>query len=72
MPEGPSATLHGTVERVVKSLVVNEPDQAQIAVLGADKYYNKIFIDDYLTDKAGHAIHLNPGLKVEITIRLHV
>jgi hypothetical protein len=69
MPEKPSATLPGTVEKVVKSPFPSEPEKAQIAVEGADHQYKKIRIENTLTDEGGHEVHLKPGAKVEVTIK---
>ena len=72
MTEGPSATLPGTVEKIVKSPVPSEPDIAQIAVEGADDENKKISIDNCLTDKNGEEVCLKPGAKVEVTIKAEI
>jgi hypothetical protein len=38
MNEKPSATLPGTVEKIIKSPIPDEPEKAQIAVEGADHH----------------------------------
>jgi hypothetical protein len=42
MSEIPSATLAGTVEKIIKSRVSNEPERAQIAIEGADELYKEL------------------------------
>jgi hypothetical protein len=69
MKEIASATLPGTVEAVIKSLVPSEPEKAQIAVEGADHRHKVISIENTLTDPNGQEVHLNPGAKVEVTIK---
>jgi hypothetical protein len=64
-----SATLPGTVEAVIKSLVPSEPEKAQIAVEGADHRHKVISIENTLTDPSGQEVRLNPGAKVEVTIK---
>jgi hypothetical protein len=64
-----SATLPGTVEAVIKSLVPSEPEKAQIAIEGADHRHKVISIENTLTDPNGQEVHLNPGAKVEVTIK---
>jgi hypothetical protein len=72
MNEGPSTTLPGTVEKIVKSPVPSKPDKAQIAVEGADDEHKEISIDNCLTDKNGEEVCLKPGAKVEVTVKAGV
>ena len=71
MSEKPSATLPGTVEKIVKT-PASQPDKAQITVEGADDEHKKISIDNYLTDKNGEEVYLKPGAKVDVTIASEV
>jgi len=68
MSEKPSATLPGTVEKIIKSPLPSEPEKAQIAVEGADHLYREIRVENTLTDKKGEEVRLKPGAKVEVTI----
>ena len=61
MNEKPSAILPGTVERVIKSPIPNEPEKAQIAVEGADHLYREIRIDNTLTRENGDEVSLKTG-----------
>ena len=63
-----SITLNGMVEKVVKSPLSSEPDQAQIAIEGSDHQYEAIRIENTLTDKSGNEVHLKPGADVKVTI----
>ena len=68
MTEKPSATLPGTVEKIIKSLFPREPEKAQIAVEGADHLYKEIRIENILTDKDGEKVQLKPGAEVKVTV----
>jgi hypothetical protein len=68
MTEKPSATLPGTVEKIIKSSHPSEPEKAQIAVEGADDLYKEIRIVNNLTDENGDEVRLKQGAKVEVTV----
>jgi hypothetical protein len=68
MTEKPSATLPGTVEKIIKSPFPSEPEKAQIAVEGADHLYKEIRIENTLTDENGETVHLKPGADVKVTV----
>ena len=68
MSEKPSVTLSGTVEKIVKPPIPNEPEKAQIAVEGADDLYREIRIDNTLTNEDGEAVKLKLGAQVEVTV----
>ena len=68
MNNKPSAVLSGTVETIIKSLFPNEPDKAEIHVVGADHLYREIRIDNTLTNKNGEEVSLKLGANVEVTI----
>jgi hypothetical protein len=68
MPENPSTTLPGTVEKIIKPLTPNEPEKAQIAVEGADHLYREIRIENALVDENGDRVRLKPGAEVEVTV----
>jgi protein involved in polysaccharide export with SLBB domain len=68
MSEKPSATLPGTVERIIASPHPTQPEKAQIAVEGADEFYREIRIENTLLDKNGDEVRLKPGAQVEVTV----
>jgi hypothetical protein len=68
MNEKPSAILPGTVEKIIKSPIPNEPEKAQIAVEGADHLYREIRITNTLTRENGDEVSLKPGAQVEVTV----
>jgi len=68
MSEKPSTTLPGTVEKIIKSPIPDEPEKAQIAVEGADHLYREIRIENTLTSEEGEEVSLKPGAQVEVTV----
>jgi hypothetical protein len=63
-----SVTFTGSVEMIAKSEIPNAPETAQIAVEGGSQESIIITIENTLTDKSAHEVHLNPGDKVEVTV----
>jgi hypothetical protein len=61
-------TFSGSVEMVAKSEIPNTPETAQIALEGVNQESNIITIENTLTDRSAHEVHLNPGDKVEVTV----
>lgn len=68
MTEKPSTTLPGTVEKIIESPFIGEPEKAQIAVEGAEPLYNELRVENRLTDKNGDEVRLKEGAKVEVTV----
>jgi hypothetical protein len=68
MPENPSTTLPGVVEKIIKPVSPKEPEKAQIAIEGADDLYREIRIDNTLTKENGEEVRLKPGAEVEVTV----
>jgi hypothetical protein len=63
-----SVTFPGSVEMVAKSEIPNTPETAQIAIEGVEQESNIITIENTLTDKSAHEVHLGPGDRVEVTV----
>lgn len=68
MNKKPSAVLLGTVETIINSPFPNEPDKAEIHVVGADHLYREIRIDNSLTNEKGEQVSLKLGAHVEVTV----
>lgn len=68
MNEKTTATLPGTVEKIIKSPFPSEPEKAQITVEGADHLYREIRIDNTLMNENGDEVSLKPGAQVEVTV----
>lgn len=68
MPEKPSTTKPGVVEKIIKPVVPEEPEKAQIAVEGADHLYREIRIENTLVDEKGKEVKLKEGAEVEVIV----
>ncbi len=67
----PSATLPGTVEKIIKPVYPSEPEKAQISVEGADDLYRELRIENNLKTEDGERIPLKEGQTVDVTIEAH-
>jgi hypothetical protein len=68
IPEQPSATLPGTVDKLIPSPGPTQPEKAQIAVDGADRLYRDLRIENTLTDEHGDDVKLKKGAHVDVTV----
>lgn len=68
MPEKPSTTKPGVVEKIIKSVGPEGPEKAQIAVEGADHLYREIRIENTLVDEKGKEVKLKEGAEVEVIV----
>jgi hypothetical protein len=68
VPEQPSVTMAGTVDKIIPSLRPSQPEKAQIAVDGADPQYRDLRIENILTDEHGDDVKLKKGTHVEVTV----
>jgi hypothetical protein len=68
IPEQPSTTMPGTVDKIIPSPRPSRPEQAQIAVEGADHRYRDLRIENTLTDEHGDDVKLKKGAHVEVTV----
>ena len=69
VPEQPSATMPGTVDKIIPSSRPSQPEKAQIAVDGADHRYRDLRIENTLTDEHGDDVKLKKGAHVEVTVK---
>jgi hypothetical protein len=68
MPEKPSTTRPGIVEKIIKPAVPDQPEKAQIAVEGADHLYREIRIENTLVDDKGKEVKLKEGAQVDVIV----
>jgi hypothetical protein len=66
--EQPSASMPGTVDKIIPSPGPSQPEKAQIAVDGADHGYRDLRIENTLTDEHGDDVRLKKGTHVEVTV----
>ena len=67
MPEKPSATLPGTVRKVLQ--FPNKSEKVEIAIEGPDHLREEISIENGLTDSSGQEVQLKTGARVRIAIK---
>ena len=60
-------TLPGKVEKIIPA-VYDEPEKAQICLDKCDEFYEKVRIENKLTDKDGNEVGLKPGAEVQLTV----
>ena len=68
IPERPSATMPGTVDKIIPSKRSSRPEKAQISVDGADRRYRNLRIENTLTDEHGDDVKLKKGAHVDVTV----
>ena len=68
IPEPPSITMPGTIDKIIPSLGPSHSEQAQIAVEGADHLYQYLRIENTLTDEHGDDVRLKKGAHVNVTV----
>lgn len=61
--------LAGIVEKVIKPHAASdEPEKAQITVIGADHLYRELRVPNKLRDEHGNKMKLEKGAEVEVKI----
>src|SRR5450755_1336340 len=68
IPEQPSATMPGTVDKIIPSPRPSQPEKAQIAVDGADHRHRDLRIENTLTDEHGDDVSLKKDAHVDVTV----
>ncbi len=72
MSEKASVTLLGTVEKIIKLPLSNEEDSPQINVERSVHLFQKVRIENTLTNSEGEQVGLKLGAPVEITVAAEV
>jgi len=67
VPERPSATILGTVDKIIPPLP-SRPEKAQITIDRADHGHRNLRITNSLIDKNGDEVKLKKGAHVEVTV----
>jgi hypothetical protein len=68
MPDKPSVTLPGTVNKIIPPLAQSQAETAQIVVESDHHLYREVRIENTLTDDNGGKVSLKLGSPVEVTI----
>jgi len=58
----------GTVQKIVKSLHPQQPEQAQIDLHEGDHLYREIRVENVVADEQGQKARLKPGAEVDVVI----
>jgi hypothetical protein len=66
--EQPSASLPGTVDKIIPPRGPGQSEKAQISIEGPDRLYRDLRIENTLTDEHGNELKLKEGARVEVTI----
>lgn len=66
IPEQPSTTMPGTVDKIIPSRRPNQPEKAQIAVDRTDHRHRDLRIENTLTDEHGDDVKLKKGAHVQV------
>ena len=68
VPGQARTTPPGTVDKIIPSSRPNQPEEAQIAVEGADHRFRDLRIENTLTDENGDDVKLKKDAHVEVTV----
>jgi hypothetical protein len=68
IPDPPSTTMPGIVDKIIPSRRASQPEKAQIAVKRADPGHRNLRIENSLTDEHGDDVKLKRGAHVEVTV----
>jgi hypothetical protein len=68
IPDQPSTSLPGTVDKIIPAPRPSQPEKAQIAVSGPDNRHRDLRIENSLTDEHGDEVKLKNGAHVEVTV----
>ena len=68
IPEHPSTTIPGTVDKIIPSRSQKKPEEAQIGVDKGARRHQDLRIENSLTDKHGDEVKLKKGAHVEVTV----
>ena len=66
--ERPSASMSGTVRRILPSRHRTKPEKAQITVDLPEPRYRELRIENSLTDEHGDEVKLKTGARVQVTV----
>jgi hypothetical protein len=68
IPEQPSITVSGTVNKIIASPRASQPDKAEIVVDGDDSRNRALRIENTLTNEDGDDVSLKKGAHVDVTV----
>jgi hypothetical protein len=63
----PWKTVPGVVNKLVKSILPDQPDKVEISIAGAEQLFREIRIENRFTNVDGGLIELTSGVHVDVT-----
>ena len=60
--------LHGSVKKIIRPVLPNEPEKAEIQIDEADDLYKEIRIENVVSDEKGEKGSLKQGEDVDIVL----
>jgi hypothetical protein len=60
--------MRGIVDRIIPAPCPGKPEEAQIAVNGANRQHRELRIENVLTNENGDDVNLKKGAQVVITV----
>jgi len=68
IPEPPSTTIPGIVDKIIPPRHPSNSEEAQIALDGTSRRHRDLRIENTLTDEHGQDVKLKKGAHVEVTV----
>jgi hypothetical protein len=68
IPEHPSTTVLGTVDKIIPPTGPRQPEKAQIGIDEVDQRHGTLRIENTLTDEHGDDVKLRKGAHVDVTV----
>ena len=60
--------LCGTVDKIIKPILPNEPEKAQISIEQGEDLYREIRVENVVTDENGERARLKSGTRVDVIL----
>jgi hypothetical protein len=67
----PKVTKLGTVEKIIKSFIPEEPEKVEISIEGADDLYREIRVENIFENAKGEKVRLKKGAHVDVTVEAY-
>jgi hypothetical protein len=68
IPEQPSITLPGTIDKIIPPPRASLPEKAHVAIDGPDRRHRDLRFENTLTDEHGDDVKLKKGAHVDVTV----
>jgi hypothetical protein len=68
IPEQPSITMPGTVDKIIPAKNASQPEKAVVSVDGPPQAHQALRVENTLTDENGDVVNLKKGAHVHIIV----